>query len=331
MTSGLHPSQLDREKVEFQDGEKNRVYTHEAISPVPSVTTVLNEKKNPEKKESLSGWRDWFDGSTEKRSPHWRDQMHFKQNRGTIVHYDVGNVLGDVPLTDDERKSREKLQNWWAWKPSSYPYGTVADGDLPDNAFEKPSVPQEIYEEAKAYLDARRDGEDHAAALEISDASIRTRQYLTGIEDENTYDGTNAFEKAQNDSEWAVSVAESDLTDDFPADNVVDTETYVLDTEWGYAGQFDLLCRDDDGDLWVGDLKTSSSIDRIGYRLQLSAYAYAHEDEIKGAFLFRLDPDDEVVKVETNRDWERSMQGLENEFLSLCERTHVHRLPDFSS
>jgi hypothetical protein len=32
-----------------------------------------------------------------------------------------------------------------------------------------------------------------------------------------------------------------------------------------------------------------------------------------------------------DRDWERSKQGLRNEALSLVEKTHIKRLPDFES
>lgn len=59
---------------------------------------------------------------------------------------------------------------------------------------------------------------------------------------------------------------------------VVATERMCIDKKGRYAGRFDLLLRDQRGELWIGDIKTSNSV-YAEHVLQCAAYASAIRDE----------------------------------------------------
>ena len=107
--------------------------------------------------------------------------------------------------------------------------------------------------------------------------------------------------------------------------STIATEKYVLDEEIGYSGQFDLLYEAPDGAVVLGDLKLSSGI-RIGYKLQLAAYANALDRHVDRLQVIRLHPGSQEVEVEDSRDWERSVTGLCHEFLGLCDRAHAEKI-----
>lgn len=87
-------------------------------------------------------------------------------------------------------------------------------------------------------------------------------------------------------------------------DSVLDVECFVTNTSVGYAGQFDLLYIDNDGDLVLSDLKTSKSIyDK--HMMQLTAYENALNLSIDKLEVIRIHPDSESWEVshDTPDDW----------------------------
>lgn len=177
--------------------------------------------------------------------------------------------------------------------------------------------------------------------IERGEEEKHSKKELEGWE----YDGyDDAYQKALKEIDWCQrkwkglrygGVVETDYygnTTEYSVDidSVVGCEQYVYNAEWGYAGQYDLCYKQSDGVRVLADFKTSSGI-RIDYKLQLALYEQAIDHAIDRWQVIRIDPDKEEVVVEDDRDWERSKQGLRNEALSLVEKTHIKRLPQFES
>jgi hypothetical protein len=145
---------------------------------------------------------------------------------------------------------------------------------------------------------------------------------LAPMGDPSHHDGEEAWDKCIRDINWAINqfedvAAEYGITDS----STIATEKYVLDEEIGYSGQFDLLYQAPDGATVLADLKLSSGI-RIGYKLQLAAYANALDRHVDRLQVIRLHPDSSTVEVEDSRDWDRSVTGLCHEYLGLCDKAH---------
>ena len=115
----VNPDELERGQFTFTDGEEGRMYYHpETGFRAASVTTVLKERNDPDKDEGIGGWKDHFDGSVSYRSPHWEDQMLYKQVRGTLAHYAVLNQLDStLDMSHEEYEAQDVLQNWVDERP----------------------------------------------------------------------------------------------------------------------------------------------------------------------------------------------------------------------
>jgi len=144
--------------------------------------------------------------------------------------------------------------------------------------------------------------------------------------DPSHYEGEPAWDHCLRDIDWAIGEF-GDVAEDYgiTESSTIATEKYVLDEEIGYSGQFDLLYEAPDGAVVLGDLKLSSGI-RIGYKLQLAAYANALDRHVDRLQVIRLHPDSQEVEVEGSRDWERSVTGLCHEFLGLTDRCHAEKI-----
>lgn len=99
-------------------------------------------------------------------------------------------------------------------------------------------------------------------------------------------------------------------------EQVLDVECFVTNVGIGYAGQFDLLYVDNDGNLTLSDLKTGKGIyDK--YKLQLVAYDNALELPIDRLEIIRINPDTETWEVSANTDWKESRKELWADFMEL--------------
>lgn len=99
-------------------------------------------------------------------------------------------------------------------------------------------------------------------------------------------------------------------------DRVLDVECFVTNVGVGYAGQFDLLYVDSDGNLTLSDLKTGKGIyDK--YKLQLVAYENALELPVDQLEIVRIHPDSETWEVSHDSDWTDSRRELWAEFMEL--------------
>jgi len=101
-------------------------------------------------------------------------------------------------------------------------------------------------------------------------------------------------------------------------DSVLNVECFVENTDIGYAGQFDLLYIDEDGDVVLSDLKTSARVyDK--HKMQLTAYKNAVPLTIDKLEVIRLHPDSETSEVSHDADWLEDPDELYQEFKELRE------------
>jgi hypothetical protein len=304
------PSTLTRTKVpapSAEDGEI-RVYfdTTTDTPPMPSVSVVKGLRVDPEKEDALEGWMNRYDGQSKWARPWWRDQRQFKALRGTIVHFAILSDLGEAG-------------------GNTY-FHEVGDGQLADWGYE------EYW--AKYCL--------HKWSTKAPSANTDEVPYTPR---NNEYDGVHAWDRAVRDTSWAASAfhermmegddsqresssqsaSQADEGGRLERDNVLEVEEFVLDREYGYAGQYDLLYETPDGRTVLSDLKTSSGV-RFDHKLQSAAYkrAVEHQEniEIDECEIIRLHPDSETVEVSRSPEWDRTLDGLQNEFLGLVDRAH---------
>lgn len=100
------------------------------------------------------------------------------------------------------------------------------------------------------------------------------------------------------------------------AENVLDVECFVTNTGIGYAGQFDMLYIDIDGNLVLSDLKTSKRVyDK--HQMQLIAYDNALSLDIDILEVVRIHPDSESWEISQDRDWNKNRNEIWGEFVSL--------------
>lgn len=91
--------------------EAGRVYTDGDELILPSVSTVIDVKPEP---EGLKKWKEQNDGTGD--SKHWEDILHYKSNRGTLIHYELLNQLVDEEMEGkEEHNSKEELKTSGDW------------------------------------------------------------------------------------------------------------------------------------------------------------------------------------------------------------------------
>jgi hypothetical protein len=133
-----------------------------------------------------------------------------------------------------------------------------------------------------------------------------------------------AFKRYQKDLQWAKKqfelVKEEKGIDQF---STIRVEEAIYHNEPRYAGQFDLLYEDNEGDIVLADIKTSKRT-RKSNRLQLSAYSNALDIDIDEHEIIKLHPDYEwvdsgykgykPVEIDNSRDWGKSIEEYYEEF-----------------
>lgn len=136
---------------------------------------------------------------------------------------------------------------------------------------------------------------------------------LTG--DQETWD------RFQRDNEWAMNAwSLIRRVYGINPENVLDVELFVLNTDVGYAGQFDLLYVDEDtGEVVLADIKTSKRVyDK--HLIQLAAYSKAVNIAVDRMEVIRMNPDGETWEVSSSEEWQESRADLWAEFVSLREQ-----------
>lgn len=98
--------------------------------------------------------------------------------------------------------------------------------------------------------------------------------------------------------------------------SVLDVECFVTNTDIGYAGQFDLLYVDVNGNVTLADIKTSSRI-YPKHKKQLTAYANAVNIDVDLLEVIRIHPDSESFETSHSNEWFETREELFGQFVDL--------------
>lgn len=171
---------------------------------------------------------------------------------------------------------------------------------------------------------------------------------LAGLENMGEYRHQDAITRATDDISWAVE----QFTDIAQAwhigpETVRAVEQYVVDDEYGYAGQLDLAWTLPNGETVVGDVKTSKAgatedstaknveafLDKKWPRngLQLAAYANAVPFDVDRLAVIWLGVDTETSAMVTDEQWPADRNTYETQFTELTETFHKTVLDDYQS
>ena len=138
------------------------------------------------------------------------------------------------------------------------------------------------------------------------------------------------YERYYDDEQWALDTWEIIRTVS-SFDSVIDVETFVTNTDVGYAGQFDLLYQDESaGETVLADIKTSKACYEK-HLLQLTAYKRAVPLSIDRMEVIRVNPDQKDLEVFDNTEWEKDESELFTEFCRLrgeLEQQKLHTIID---
>ncbi len=304
---------LDHEDDRHSEGDQQiRVYysPDDDLMPKPSVTTIKDLRVDPEKADAIEGWEQRYDGKSAYARPWWKDQMEYKGHRGTLVHFAILSAVGEQ-LNGDVDASGDTY------------YHEVGDDGWG----------REEYESEYAL----KKWSKKAPSANTDRISFQPR--------DNQYDGNHAWDTAVREMKWASAAFKARMIDGEPNPSlytqhhddspckgrlkdaeILGLEEFVYNTEYGYGGQYDLLYETADGCVVLSDLKTSSGV-RFDHKLQGAAYKLAVESSmdvtVDETEVIRVYPDDEVVEVSRSSQWDRSLEGLEHQFLGLVDESGV--------
>jgi len=215
---------------------------------LPSVSTVLDMRPMP---PALRRWIQNNDDSEEIKA--------YKQNRGTIFHYDCLQQL--VPRVEN---SDEPTVDLWS-------------GD------EQTSI--------------------------------------------DTLRGSDNWDRFRDERSWIEETW--DLMTDIQGitrESVIDVETYVVNRDIGYGGQFDLLYQDHSADETVlADIKSGKSVYEKNL-IQLTSYKRAVDAEIDRMEILRMNPDQSDWEISSSHDWLDDEDDLWSEFVELRGQLEAERM-----
>lgn len=121
------------------------------------------------------------------------------------------------------------------------------------------------------YSKALKEGKDEEEALLYTQKNSLNELREQGIEEDFIKMGRDFFYNIFNESDYTKEVA-----------NPILMEGLLFSREYGYAGRVDLVYQDNEGNIVIGDYKTSSQSDVpdykmkiLKYKMQIAAYAMA--------------------------------------------------------
>lgn len=133
------------------------------------------------------------------------------------------------------------------------------------------------------------------------------------------------YDRFARELEW-VDDAWGLMTTIMNIDDVIDAETFVINTDIGYAGQFDLLYYDAEADdVVLADIKTSSNVYEK-HLIQLVAYSMAVPVSVDRMEVLRLNPDSRDWEIHSSNDWEVDPDELADEFVHLRQKLEQEKL-----
>jgi hypothetical protein len=117
--------------VDHTSEEATRIYYDERDEWMGlSVSDIKSYREDADKADAIAGWEQHYDGSSEYKSPHYKEQLAFKQARGTLGHYCVLSQLDNsLEKTDEERSAEALLKNWASERPAMIETDVPYHGD----------------------------------------------------------------------------------------------------------------------------------------------------------------------------------------------------------
>lgn len=136
------------------------------------------------------------------------------------------------------------------------------------------------------------------------------------------------WERFKEEREWARNTwGLIKKVSSISKENVIDTETFVTNTDIGYGGQFDLLYHDPVEDETVlADLKTSKAVYHPKFPLQLTSYKKAVDVTVDRMEVIRLNPDNKDWEISSSHDWPESEETLWSQFVDLRRQLEEERM-----
>lgn len=288
------------------DGINVRLYTHDG-QKLPSVTTVL--KTRDEDTSNLEAWKERNDGKGD--NAFHKHLYWYARHRGTLAHFHALKKLDeDLQWSPDEGDSVYQLENVHNLNDKNVDY-EVHDSS-PKEVLYSVLKNQHSVESWGEFYDRYPPNQSH-------------RYYSEAL-----------IAQKERDVDFFVDTFQHicdvlDLTED----NVIEVERYLFDTEYGYAGQVDMILEYPNGDTVIADLKTKKgAYDKE--KLQGVAYGEAAVrtddipvDEIDRTEVWCIHPDTglwsifcddaSVSPLHTSKYWDEDYDELWNEFRTLVE------------
>ena len=234
---------------------------------LPSVTTVL--KTLEDDKSGLYNWQDRNDGTND--NSYHEYLFWYSRNLGTLSHWYALSELADIEWTDDEASSLAALNNIDVIEDDdTYVFdGIEVDGSNHTEIHD--ATPRDVlYSVLKG--DSKKYGGTVDSWGEFYDVypPHRPHQFYTDGLIERVEQDVSFFRHAQLDLWENLGITE---------DSTIAVEEMLFDTEYGNAGQVDLVYEDPNGHIVVADLKSSSGC-YPKHQIQGAAYGKAIEREM---------------------------------------------------
>lgn len=142
------------------------------------------------------------------------------------------------------------------------------------------------------------------------------------------YETWNQFEQ---DLEWAKSAWDLVLrVSDIEPERAKGVEVFVSNDDYEYAGQFDLLYIDSDGNYRLSDIKTSKMVyDK--HLLQLASYEHAVDVSVDLLEIIRINPNTETWEISTSDTWLEDRKDLWNSFVELRQQYEQEKIDELKS
>lgn len=273
----------------YKDEQGRRHYT-DGTRDVLSVTTVLNLLEEDD--TGLKIWKRRNNGKGD--NAHHEHLFKYKTYRGTLCHYQALVAFEEVFEDGEDMWGPEEM------KAMMYMMDNDTDFDF-------------VYSILKdhGFVSSRAEFEDRYVAKHCS----RCEQQVSTLGKNCPFCGCflkrrltkTLTELNRMDVDWFVE-AFADICEKLGinSESIIRVERFMLNDDYGYGGQCDLIYRDPDGKVVVADLKTSSGL-RHKHRLQAVAYAKAAEQDSEIEFdtvdrveVIRIHPDSQTWEVHAN-------------------------------
>lgn len=257
-----------------KDSDGRRYYTDGKIK-VYSVTTILNELDDD--MTGLYYWKKKNDGVGD--NAHWKHLFWYKTYRGTLCHY----------------------QALVLFKDSFVEEGSMWGGG------EQFALERIMYGPTEEEVDDFREVGASTNMNDILYSVLKDHGIVDTRAEYNDMPNSNLLDIATADQKWFVRTFKEIMEHiEIDSSNILSVERFLLNADYGFGGQCDLMYEDKDGNVVVADLKTSSGL-RHKHILQSVAYSRAIEqahdidvDMVDRVEIIRIHPDTQTWEIHSH-------------------------------